>query len=151
MVKVKPGAKVITIEPAQNASTIGWVVRLLSAAFEQICALKEVDKLVLERFRIIFHAAKDYGPLLAHYEKWEKIEGQIEELAAAVTELTSSEGHCCSGGCAFLEMVCLFLQLFCWLYALSMLCMMRRELGMMRLGCLGMMGSRPFVEECCEF
>jgi hypothetical protein len=86
-----------------------WIVKLFTAAFELICALKEVDKLVLERFRIIFHAAKDYGSLLAHYEKWEKVEGQIEELAAAVAELTSSEGHCYWGGCAFLEMVCLFL------------------------------------------
>ena len=48
---------------------MGEVVRLFSGAFEQVCALKEVDKLVLERFRIIFQAAKDYGPLLAHYEK----------------------------------------------------------------------------------
>ena len=47
MVKVKPSAKVITIEPAQNALTIEWVVRLFSAAFEQICALKVVDKLVV--------------------------------------------------------------------------------------------------------
>jgi hypothetical protein len=38
MVKVKPGAKVITIEPAQNASTIEWVVRLLSAAFGRVSA-----------------------------------------------------------------------------------------------------------------
>ena len=47
MVKVKPGAKVITIERAQNVLTIEWVVELFSMAFEQICALKEVDKLVL--------------------------------------------------------------------------------------------------------
>ena len=38
MVKVKAGAKVITIEPAQNASTIEWVVRLLSAAFGRVSA-----------------------------------------------------------------------------------------------------------------
>jgi hypothetical protein len=50
-----------------------------------------VDKLVLERFRIIFQAVKDCGPLLAHYEKWEKIEGRIEELAAAVAELQAAK------------------------------------------------------------
>jgi hypothetical protein len=66
-------------------------VKLFSTAFEQICGLQEVDKLVLERFRIIFQTAKDYGPLLAHYEKWEKIEGQIEELAAAVAELQAAK------------------------------------------------------------
>jgi hypothetical protein len=54
MVKVKPRAKVITIEPAQNASPIEWVVELFAVAFGQICAMKVVDKLVLERFRIIF-------------------------------------------------------------------------------------------------
>jgi hypothetical protein len=32
MVKVKPGAKVITIVPAQNASTIEWVVELFNTA-----------------------------------------------------------------------------------------------------------------------
>ena len=47
MVKVKPGAKVITIERAQNVLTIERVVELFSAACGQICALKEVDKLVL--------------------------------------------------------------------------------------------------------
>jgi hypothetical protein len=44
-------------------------VKLFSMVFEQVCALKEVDKLVLERFCMIFQAAKDYGPLFAHYEK----------------------------------------------------------------------------------
>jgi hypothetical protein len=32
MVKVKPGAKVITIVPAQNALTIEWVVELFNTA-----------------------------------------------------------------------------------------------------------------------
>jgi ribulose 1,5-bisphosphate carboxylase large subunit-like protein len=71
-------AFVETIEQSVDALSMEKVVKLFSTAFEQICAMKEVDKLVLERFRIIFQAAKDYGPLLAHYEKWDKIEGQIE-------------------------------------------------------------------------
>jgi hypothetical protein len=62
-----------------------------SWAFEQTCGLREVDELALERFRIIFQATKDYGPLLANYEKWEKIEGQIAELAAAVAELQAAK------------------------------------------------------------
>jgi hypothetical protein len=33
MVKVKPAAKVITIEPAQNALSVEGVVRLFSRAF----------------------------------------------------------------------------------------------------------------------
>ena len=44
MVKVKAGAKVITIEPAQNALTIEWVVELFRMAFEHVCAMKEVDR-----------------------------------------------------------------------------------------------------------
>jgi hypothetical protein len=88
---VKPSVKVITIGPCADALGMEEVVKLFSTAFEQICGLREVDKLVLERFRIIFQAAKDYGQLLAHYEKWEKIEGQIEELAAAVAELQAAK------------------------------------------------------------
>jgi hypothetical protein len=84
-------AFVETIEPASDALSMEEVNKLFSTAFEQICALKEVNKLVLERFRMVFQAAKDYGPLLAHYEKWEKIEGQIEQLAAAVAELQAAK------------------------------------------------------------
>jgi len=91
IVRTFPTAIVHTIEPASDALSMEQVVRLFSRAFEQICGLSVVDKLVLERFRIIFQAARDYGPLLAHYEKWEKIERQIEELAAAVAELQAAK------------------------------------------------------------
>ena len=67
------------------------VVKRFTTAFKQICSLQETDKLALERFRIIFQAAKDYGPLLASYEKWEKIEKKIEELSAAVAELQATK------------------------------------------------------------
>jgi hypothetical protein len=50
MVKVKPGAKVITIEPAQHALTIERVVKLFSAAFERVCALKAVQGLGIDSF-----------------------------------------------------------------------------------------------------
>ncbi len=52
-----------------------------------MCALQEVDKLTLERFRIIFQAAKDYPMLLKTYEKWEEIEKRIEQLATDVEML----------------------------------------------------------------
>jgi hypothetical protein len=81
-----------TIEPSAEALSIERIVKLLSTAFEQVCALNEVDKLVLERFRIIFQAAKDYGPMLAAYEKWDKVEKKIEELSAAVAELQAATG-----------------------------------------------------------
>jgi len=53
MVKVKPCAKVITIERAQNVLTIERVVELFSAACGQICALKEVDELFRTGFEQI--------------------------------------------------------------------------------------------------
>ena len=53
------------VQHVQDALSMEEVVKLFSTAFEQICGLREVDKLVLERFRIIFQAAKDYGSLLA--------------------------------------------------------------------------------------
>jgi hypothetical protein len=54
--------------------------------------MKQTDKLALERLRIVFQAAKDYGPLLAGYEKWDKIEKKIDELSAAVAELQATKG-----------------------------------------------------------
>jgi hypothetical protein len=37
---VKPGVKVITIEPSADALSVEEVVKLFSTAFEQICGLK---------------------------------------------------------------------------------------------------------------
>jgi hypothetical protein len=45
---VKPGVKVMTIEPAQNALSMEDVV-LLSAAFAQACALKKAQPIPLQR------------------------------------------------------------------------------------------------------
>jgi hypothetical protein len=42
---VKPGVKVITIEPSADALSVEEVVKLFSMAFEQVCALKEVQRL----------------------------------------------------------------------------------------------------------
>ncbi|MCL6579826.1 MAG: hypothetical protein K6T73_10710 [Candidatus Bathyarchaeota archaeon] len=92
IVATKQTAIVETIEPAKDALSMEQVVKLFSTAFKQICELQQVDKLTLERFRIIFQAAKDYGPLLSSFQRWEKIEKQIEELAAAVEELQAAKG-----------------------------------------------------------
>jgi hypothetical protein len=92
IVATKQTAIVETIEPAKDALSMEQVVKLFSTAFKQICELQQVDKLTLERFRIIFQAAKDYGPLLSSFQRWEKIEKQIEELAAAVAELQAAKG-----------------------------------------------------------
>jgi hypothetical protein len=92
IVQTKHTAIVQTIEPAPDTLSMEHVVKLFSTAFKQICELQQVDKLTLERFRIIFQAAKDYGPLLSSFQRWEKIEKQIEELAAAVAELQAAKG-----------------------------------------------------------
>ena len=91
IVATKQTAIVETIEPAKDALSMEEVVKLFSTAFKQICEVQQVDKLTLERFRIIFQAAKDYGPLLSSFQRWEKIEKQIEELAAAVAELQAAK------------------------------------------------------------
>jgi hypothetical protein len=46
IVITKPGAKVITIEPSQDALSMESVVKLFSTAFKQVSKLHEVDKLV---------------------------------------------------------------------------------------------------------
>ena len=56
---VKPGVKVITIEPSADASSVKEVVRLFSMAFEQICGLQEVGKLVLQRsFQVFWYTSR---------------------------------------------------------------------------------------------
>ena len=92
IVATKHTAIVETIQPASDALSMEEVVKLFSTAFKQICELQQVDKLTLERFRIIFQAAKDYGPLLSHYQKWEEVEHRVEELAVAVAELQAAKG-----------------------------------------------------------
>jgi hypothetical protein len=47
---VKPGVKVITIEPSADASSAEEPVKLFSTALEQICALKELISLYLSGF-----------------------------------------------------------------------------------------------------
>jgi len=87
IVQTKHMAIVQTIEPAQDALSMDEVVKLFSTAFKQICGLEEADKLTLERFRIIFQAAKDYGPLLKFYENWEVMEQRVEKIEELLAEL----------------------------------------------------------------
>ncbi len=87
----KGSTTVETIEPASDALTLEKVVKLFTTTLDKICQTEKVDKLTLERYRIIFQAAKDYGPLLAGYEKWEKIEKQLDELTAAVAQLQAAK------------------------------------------------------------
>jgi len=79
MVKVKPGAKVITIEPAQNALTIEWVVRLFSVAFGRVCALKVVDKLAVNGLTHELTAAE----VTAVFEKLERLLRLFFRITAA--------------------------------------------------------------------
>jgi hypothetical protein len=87
----KGSTTVETIEPASDALTLEKVVKLFTTTLDKICQTEKVDKLTLERYRIIFQAAKDYGPLLAGYEKWEKIEKKLDELTTAVAQLQAAK------------------------------------------------------------
>jgi len=92
-VQTKPTTIVQTIKPAEDAMSIDEVVKLFSTAFKQICELKEVDKLSLERFRIIFQAAKDYGPLLKFYENWEVMEQRVKRIEELLEELETRQSQ----------------------------------------------------------
>ena len=76
MVKVKPSAKVITIEPVQNALTMERVVKLFTTAFEQICALKVVDKLTVNSLTHELTAAE----ITAVFRGRELVERRIQNL-----------------------------------------------------------------------
>ena len=91
LASAKGNSNVDTIEPASDAMKMEKVVKPFSTAFDQICQTQTVDRLALERFRIIFQAAKDYGPLLAGYEKWEKIEKRLDELSTEVAQLQAAK------------------------------------------------------------
>jgi hypothetical protein len=51
----------MTIEPAQDALTIEWAVKLFGMAFAWVCALKEVAGLVFERFCLVFRGWRGCG------------------------------------------------------------------------------------------
>lgn len=89
--KAEHSPKIIATEPSKNNMPMERVVKLFSSAFEQICASTYADRFMLERFRIIFQAAKDYVPLLAGFEKWDKMEKMIDELAAKVAVIQSMD------------------------------------------------------------
>lgn len=67
--------------------TLEEVLKRFSDAFQQICKAQELSKLDLERYRIIFAAAKNYGPLLTHYERLSEIEEEMAELRKMVEEI----------------------------------------------------------------
>jgi cell fate (sporulation/competence/biofilm development) regulator YmcA (YheA/YmcA/DUF963 family) len=93
LVKTNRTVIVKTIEPAADALSMDEVVKLFSTAFKQICELEEVDKLTLERFRIIFQAAKDYAPLLSHYEEWEALKQRVEKIEKLLAEIKSQRAE----------------------------------------------------------
>ena len=91
LIAAKTSTAVEPVEPAADALAMEKIVKLYSAAIDQICRTEKVDKLALERLRIIFQAAKDYAPLLAGYEKWERIEKKVDELTSQVAQLQASK------------------------------------------------------------
>jgi hypothetical protein len=93
LVKTNRTVIVNTIEPASDVLSMDEIVKRFSTAFIQICELEEVDKLTLERFRIIFQAAKDYGPLLKFYENWEVLEQRVKKIEELLAELQARKAR----------------------------------------------------------
>ncbi|MFZ0965584.1 MAG: hypothetical protein WAN82_03035 [Candidatus Bathyarchaeia archaeon] len=67
IVRTFPTAIVHTIEPASDALSMEEVVRFFSRAFEQICALKEVDKLVRETLSLVGTPYVEMPAVMAKY------------------------------------------------------------------------------------
>jgi hypothetical protein len=88
MVKVKPGAKVITIERAQNVLTIERVVELFSTAFEQTCTLKVIDKLVVNCLTRELTAAE----VMAVLEEQERLLRLFFRITAASSRSSGRSG-----------------------------------------------------------
>jgi len=63
------------------------VLRRFSCAFQKICDADEVSKLELERYRIVFSAARDYGPILASFERLKQVDEEIKNLRKMVEEV----------------------------------------------------------------
>ena len=91
LLAAKTSTVVELVEPASDALTMDKIVKLYSTAYDQICRTQKVDKLGLERLRIIFQAAKDYAPLLAGYERWIRLEKRVDELSAQVAQLQAGK------------------------------------------------------------
>ncbi len=88
----KPAQHVEPVEPATDALTIDKIVKLYSTAYRpNLPHTRELISWRWSGFRIIFQAAKDYAPLLAGYEKWERIEKKLDELTAQVAQLQASK------------------------------------------------------------
>lgn len=87
LIAAKTAVKVEVIEPAADVLTMEQVVKLYSTAYDQICRTEQVDKLALERLKIIFQAARDYAPLMAGYEKYKELEKRIDALTAQMAQL----------------------------------------------------------------
>lgn len=88
-VQQKKKSIVEQISLSEGIISLEEVLKCFSTAFKQICETQELDRLQLERYKIVFGAAKDYGPLLAHYERMSIVEREIENLKKMVEEIRS--------------------------------------------------------------
>ncbi len=74
------------IRPVEVIS-LDEVLKRFTDAFRQICESTELDRTELNRFRIIFSAAKEYAPLLTQYERLKTVEEEIAELKRILDEV----------------------------------------------------------------
>jgi len=73
------------------------VVRKFVDAFNKICDLTEGSKEELERYRIIFSAARIYFDLYMKLQKFEEVEARVERVEKLVDELAAEKAAEVSG------------------------------------------------------
>jgi len=67
------------------------IVRRFVDAFNKVCDLKEARKEVLERYRIIFSAARTYFDLYFRLEEFSEVKSRVERLEATVAQLEAEK------------------------------------------------------------
>lgn len=67
------------------------IVRRFVDAFNKICDLKECSKEDLERFRIIFAAARVYFDIYFKLQRFEEVETRVEKVEKLVEQLASAK------------------------------------------------------------
>ena len=67
------------------------VVRRFVDAFNKVCDLTEYSKEDLERFRIIFSAARSYFDLYFRLEEFSEVKRRVERLERLVSQLAPEE------------------------------------------------------------
>jgi hypothetical protein len=87
----RKAAAVELIEGAEIPRDLEPLVAKYINAFNRLCKTTEVSREELQRFKLIFQAAKDYAKLFSAYEEIERVKAEIAELKVSVAQLAASK------------------------------------------------------------